>query len=383
MNIPWPQPFDDGDVQEFLLDFEDVAELVGVKTEQAKLVCLRSLSRGRAKAVLDAARAANGKLEWSAAKEALLAGFSGPADRHAAMQRFKNASLTTGSDPLVFTVHLRKELRKALPSLEKSSAEVILIDKFLDAMPAKMAKQLKLAALVRQMTLEEMAEAVRSLSSEQKQVASLERLDNGTELRTLQHVVERLTQEVPNPGDKRRAAHPTPEAGYGKDIPVYTVSSVSTADLHTDDPCDEEYEQQQEPEEEQEAKEEEEEQEEKGAQFYPGKEAEETQSLKIQEDFRPQKEAKEPGTRRKQEHTMSFEARRNWANQKRKKLYQLNHAILPSQEFGKLVQKRIRFWKIYRGRKKKRKRRKKFKGGRSVVCGLISPSNQWKGVVDQ
>ena len=67
MIIPWPQPFDDGDVREFISDFEDIAEVNGVNTERLKLVTLQSLLKGRAKAVLEAASAANVNLEWAAA----------------------------------------------------------------------------------------------------------------------------------------------------------------------------------------------------------------------------------------------------------------------------------------------------------------------------
>ncbi|KAA3674786.1 uncharacterized protein DEA37_0005127, partial [Paragonimus westermani] len=43
MKIPWPQPFEDGDVRTFLEDLEDVAEVAGVKTDRGKLAALRTL----------------------------------------------------------------------------------------------------------------------------------------------------------------------------------------------------------------------------------------------------------------------------------------------------------------------------------------------------
>ncbi|KAA3681392.1 uncharacterized protein DEA37_0013250 [Paragonimus westermani] len=100
MKIPWLQPFEDGDVRSFLEDFEDVAEAVGVKADRAKLAALRMLLKGRAKAVLDAARRGPAKLEWAAAKEALIAGFDSPADCQEAMRRFKGARLGPGGDAL-------------------------------------------------------------------------------------------------------------------------------------------------------------------------------------------------------------------------------------------------------------------------------------------
>ena len=130
MKIPWPQPFEDGDVRSFLEDFEDVAEVVGVKTERGKLVALRTLLKGRAKAVLDAAAKGPAKLEWVPAKEALLAGFDGVADRQGAMRRFKECRLCVGGDPLVYAVSLRQMLLRALPTLIKEAEDQLLIDQF-------------------------------------------------------------------------------------------------------------------------------------------------------------------------------------------------------------------------------------------------------------
>lgn len=404
--IPWPEPFDDGNIREFITEFEDIAEVNGVETEQAKLVILHSLLKGRAETILEAAEATNAKLKWPAAKEALLTGFDTPADRQAAMQRFTNATFGPGVDPLTLAVTLRKEIARARPDLDKAAAESMVIDRFVNAMPFQISIQLQLAAAVHHIKLEEMADTVRTLQYFEK--------ENGLQQSVFSRIVEVTVSGAEGAADAvcqvfNAAPEPVekgpPMASSDENEPMVTEEAPSVkeeeetkqqereqdAEVKQGEAKEEkeaqetetDHEQQKEPEGEQEAKEEEEEQEEKGAQFYPGKEAEETQSLKIQEDFRPQKEAKEPGTRKRQEHIMSFEARRNWANQKRKKLYQLNHAILPSLEFGALLQKRIRFWKIYSSRKKKRRPRKKFKGGRSVVCGLISLSNQWKGVVDQ
>ena len=56
MKVPWPQPFEDGDVSTFLTEFEDVAAVAGVWTDRGKLAALRALLKGRARAVLEAAR---------------------------------------------------------------------------------------------------------------------------------------------------------------------------------------------------------------------------------------------------------------------------------------------------------------------------------------
>ena len=58
MKIPWPQPFEDGDVGSLPPDFEDVVEVVEVKT----------LLKGKAKAVLETVGRSSAKLEWAADK---------------------------------------------------------------------------------------------------------------------------------------------------------------------------------------------------------------------------------------------------------------------------------------------------------------------------
>ncbi|VDP75258.1 unnamed protein product, partial [Echinostoma caproni] len=49
----------------FLEEFEDVAELAGIRTDRGKLTALRALLKGRARAVLDAARRGPEKMEWA------------------------------------------------------------------------------------------------------------------------------------------------------------------------------------------------------------------------------------------------------------------------------------------------------------------------------
>ena len=90
------------------------------------------------------------------------------------MQRFKDATFSASSDPLVFATSLRRDLSRALPNLDKSSSEAMLQDKFLNAMPTQIANQLKLTTLVHPMRLQEMTETVCTLAGEQDQVASVE-----------------------------------------------------------------------------------------------------------------------------------------------------------------------------------------------------------------
>ncbi|VDP76388.1 unnamed protein product, partial [Echinostoma caproni] len=121
MKVPWPAAFEDGDVRMFLEEFEDVAELAGIRTDHGKLTALRALLKGRARAMLDAARRGPEKMEWAAAKNALIAGFNTPADRQEALRHFKKAQLGVGVDPLSHAVALRGLLDRALPTLDENA----------------------------------------------------------------------------------------------------------------------------------------------------------------------------------------------------------------------------------------------------------------------
>ncbi|KAA3679335.1 uncharacterized protein DEA37_0014488 [Paragonimus westermani] len=79
--------------------------------------CLRTLVKCRAKAVLDAAQRGPAKMEWAAAKEALVAAFDSSAYRQGAMRRFEAARLGQGTDPSVFAATPQDLLDRALPRL--------------------------------------------------------------------------------------------------------------------------------------------------------------------------------------------------------------------------------------------------------------------------
>ncbi|KAA3676503.1 uncharacterized protein DEA37_0012200 [Paragonimus westermani] len=140
MKIPSPQPFEDGDVRSFPEDFEDVAEAVGVKADRAKLAVLRMLFKGRAKAVLDAARRSPAKLD--------------PADCQEAMRRFKGARLGPGGDALVYAMSLWAALSRALSQLDQDSEQRLLTAQFLDGVPPTVRDQLRVALITQPMTLE-------------------------------------------------------------------------------------------------------------------------------------------------------------------------------------------------------------------------------------
>ncbi|VDP75070.1 unnamed protein product [Echinostoma caproni] len=49
MKVSWSAAFEYGDVRMFLEEFEDVAELAGIRTDSGKLTALRALLKGRAR----------------------------------------------------------------------------------------------------------------------------------------------------------------------------------------------------------------------------------------------------------------------------------------------------------------------------------------------
>ena len=167
MKIPWPPAFEDGDVEAWLQDFEDVAEAVGIKNDRAKLVALRMQLRGRAKAVLEAASRGAVKLEWACAKEALLVGMNGPADRAEAMRVFRESSYSEGTDPLAYVVSLRSALRRALPQADESTAEELVKDQLIAGSCGSVRSELMLASRLQPLNANQLAELIRRPREEQ------------------------------------------------------------------------------------------------------------------------------------------------------------------------------------------------------------------------
>ncbi|CAM0512163.1 unnamed protein product [Fasciola hepatica] len=164
MDLPWPEPFEDGDIRTFLEDFEDLAELSGIQSDRGKLTALRALLKGRPRAVLDAARRGPKELKWAAAKDALIAGLDTPADRQDAMRRFKAAQLEVGTDPLVHAVALRSLLERALPTLDEASRADLLADRFVDSLPEPLRGMVRVARVGRSLNLVQLADVVRELA---------------------------------------------------------------------------------------------------------------------------------------------------------------------------------------------------------------------------
>ncbi|KAA3677534.1 uncharacterized protein DEA37_0011340 [Paragonimus westermani] len=100
MKIPWPHPL------------EDVTEVIGVNTNRGKLAALRTLVKGRAKAVLDEARRGPAKMY--------------PANSQKTMRRFKAVRLGQGANPSVFGATLQGLLDRALPGLNQESRRLLL-----------------------------------------------------------------------------------------------------------------------------------------------------------------------------------------------------------------------------------------------------------------
>ncbi|KER30657.1 hypothetical protein T265_13145 [Opisthorchis viverrini] len=158
--IPWPQPFEDGDVRTFLEDFEEVAEAAWLETDRGKLAALKTLLKDRAKAALDAARKGPRKMDWAAAKEVLAAELDTPVDRQEAMRRFKTARMAPGSDPTVFFAGLQQLLDRALPTLGGVSRHQLLSDQFVEGVQPALGAQLRLARATGQLSVEELTDCL-------------------------------------------------------------------------------------------------------------------------------------------------------------------------------------------------------------------------------
>ncbi|KAF7234248.1 hypothetical protein EG68_11992 [Paragonimus skrjabini miyazakii] len=87
-------------------------------------------------------------MEWAAAKEALIAGFSSPGDCQEAKRRFIGARLRPEG------VSLRAALPRTLPHLDQDSEQRMLTDQFSEGIPPTVWDKLKLAVLAHPIALE-------------------------------------------------------------------------------------------------------------------------------------------------------------------------------------------------------------------------------------
>ncbi|VDP89903.1 unnamed protein product [Echinostoma caproni] len=122
MKVPWPDAFEDGDMQTFLQDFEEVAE------PARKLKALRAR-------VLHAVRRGPEKMKWAAAKDALIVGFDTPADRQRALRSFRTVQLGVHVNPLSHAAALHTLLSRGLPMLDDVALSNLLLDCFMESVP--------------------------------------------------------------------------------------------------------------------------------------------------------------------------------------------------------------------------------------------------------
>ncbi|VDP94050.1 unnamed protein product [Echinostoma caproni] len=180
----------------FLEVFEDVAKLAGIRTDRGKLTALRVLLKGRARAVLDAARRNPEKMEWAAANDALIAGFDTPADRQEALHHFMTVQLEVGVDPLSHAVALRWLLDHALPTLDENARSELLLDHFTESLPEDIREKAKLINVARTMDVVTLAEVVRQFTGQEIAAVQMQEFHKDEPPEDVKATVDRLTDEV-------------------------------------------------------------------------------------------------------------------------------------------------------------------------------------------
>lgn len=78
-----------------------------MKTDRGKLVILRTLLKGRAKAPLVATRRGPAKIEWAPSNDALIDDFDTAVDLQEAIGQFGSVRFAGAADPFLFAVSLR------------------------------------------------------------------------------------------------------------------------------------------------------------------------------------------------------------------------------------------------------------------------------------
>ncbi|VDO95560.1 unnamed protein product [Schistosoma mattheei] len=172
------------------VEFEAVAELVGVKEPKAKLGGLGTLLRGRAKAVYDSLDGAGEKTTWETVTERLAAKFDSPVDREEVLQKFRLARLPVDGDPLVlwslpncYAVRCR---------LSEESEAHLLASQFIESVPATVSQQLKLVNAAQPMDISELAKVTRQLITRTVAPVGCEK----QEISNVEKKIEELEHEI-------------------------------------------------------------------------------------------------------------------------------------------------------------------------------------------
>ena len=145
MKFPWPVAFADGDVEEWITDFERIAACNGVKGDTPLLAALGALLTGRAKAVYDLKMGGKTSPTYREVRAGLVKEFTQEGDRQKAMDRFNTARYDSTQDPVVHYQYLLRQLSIGLPEASGVTRARLVRDRFVQSMAPDVQGRLRMA----------------------------------------------------------------------------------------------------------------------------------------------------------------------------------------------------------------------------------------------
>ncbi|VDP79431.1 unnamed protein product [Echinostoma caproni] len=146
--------------------------------------------------MLDAARRVPEKMEWAAAKDALIAGFETPSDRQRALRSFQTAQTEVGVNSLSHAVALRALLDRVLPSLNDAARSELLLERSVESLSDNLREKARMIQAGRAMDEFTLAEAVRQLTNHEVSALQTHEVPKSQPLEDVAEALKKLTEEV-------------------------------------------------------------------------------------------------------------------------------------------------------------------------------------------
>ncbi|VDP67883.1 unnamed protein product [Echinostoma caproni] len=150
MKVPRPEALEDGDSRKFLEEFEDVAELAGIRSDR-----VGGTGCGAKRPGEDGVGRQEGRPDR---------GFRHPGRPPEGVAKLSDGAVWSYRGPLSDAVDVRTLLDRALPNLINAARLKLLLDRLVEGLPDNLREKARIVKARRAMDLFTLAEAMRQLS---------------------------------------------------------------------------------------------------------------------------------------------------------------------------------------------------------------------------
>ena len=197
MKLSWPQPFAEGDTEDWLEEFESIAACNGIKGDANITTALGTLLTGRARATFKAWQRRTQSRSFAELKQNLVAEFGTENEQQAAMENFNSMKYAGDEDVGVYFERLHRTIQRALPEATEATRSKLLRDRLIKSFEPERQEQLRLAAAVGDGDLKKLLSLARSLPAPVPiSLARAEPSKLEDEVRKLANEVQQLRIEV-------------------------------------------------------------------------------------------------------------------------------------------------------------------------------------------